>query len=209
MRFVVMAGMAGIMTGMAALSAPSAWGGDIHICVDRRVMAMDPAPNAPHFDSITVPSGTVFNYAGHAFGPADDPLDEAHAAPYGNGWRGLPPGEEQRRRALQMEDIGGDKGYHRPEAAVMTSAPAVLTAAHPCATVTAQAVLSADWTWTADHIPANPHVYFQAYGSVQGTRFDPTFATDPDLFQWIAAHGGLNGIVTSDIEQSVTLHSDD
>ncbi|POF63729.1 hypothetical protein [Novacetimonas maltaceti] len=208
-RFALMAGMAGIMTGVLPLCPSGAWAGEIRICFDRRVAESDPAPNMPRFDSITVPSGTVFNYAGHAFGPADDPLDRAHAAPFGDGWRGLPPGEEQRRRALQMEDIGGDSGYHRPQAAVMISATTTLTRARPCANVAAQAVLSEDWTWTADHIPADPHVYYQAYGVVHGSRFDPTFDTDPDAFQWVAAHGGLNGIVISDIEQSVTLHSDD
>ncbi len=194
----------------AALSARPAWaGGEIELCLDQHMANDSFVQNTPTHGSIHVPAGTALNYAGHAFGPAADPLDRAHAAPDGDGWHGISPAEETRRRQLQMEDIGGDGDYHRPQAALMTSTAVTLSQTHPCARTGAVALLSDDWTWTMDTIPARPDMYFQVYGTVTNDQLDPTFNNDADPFQRTAAHGGLNAIVTQTIDQSVTLRSGD
>lgn len=88
--------------------------GEIQLCLEQHPV-QDSFVQAPSGQMpVHVPAGTVFNYAGHAFGPAADPLDRAHANPDGDGWRGISSAEETRRRNLQMEDIGGDGTYHRP-----------------------------------------------------------------------------------------------
>lgn len=158
---------------------------------------------------VHVPAGTVFNYAGHAFGPAADPLDRAHANPDGDGWRGISSAEETRRRNLQMEDIGGDGTYHRPQAALVTTGAVTLSRSHPCARMGASALLSPDWTWTMDTIPARPDMYFQVYGTLRDDHLDPTFNDDNDPFQRIAARGGINAVVTQTVDQAVTLNSPD
>ncbi|WP_308721159.1 hypothetical protein [Komagataeibacter xylinus] len=199
------------LTGLClALAAHPAWaGGQIELCLARHPVENSFVQNAAAHGPIHVPAGTALSYAGHAFGPASDPLDRAHAAPDGDGWRNIPPAEETRRRNLQMEDIGGDSHYHRPQAALMTTAAVTLSPTRPCAQVGATALLSDDWTWTMDTIPARPDMYFQAYGTVRGDQLDPTFNNDADPFQWTAAHGALNAIVTQTVDQSLTLHSPD
>ena len=192
----------------AALSARPAWaGGEIELCLQQHAVENAFVQDAPARGPVHVPAGTALSYAGHAFGPASDPLDRAHAAPDGDGWRNIPPAEETRRRQLQMEDIGGDGDYHRPQAALMTTTAVTLSHAHPCARIGATALLSDDWTWTMDTIPARPDMYFQVYGTVTNDQLDPTFNNDADPFQWTAAHGGLNAIVTQTIDQSLTLRS--
>lgn len=204
-------GMWVAMTGLClALGARPAWaGGQITLCLARHPVENSFVQNAAAHGPIHVPAGTALNYAGHAFGPASDPLDRAHAGPDGDGWRNIPPAEEARRRDLQMEDIGGDSRYHRPQAALMTTAAVTLSPTRPCAQVGATALLSDDWTWTMDTIPARPDMYFQAYGTVRGDQLDPTFNNDADPFQWTAAHGALNAIVTQTVDQSLTLRSPD
>ncbi|MBV1831877.1 hypothetical protein HNW77_15120 [Komagataeibacter sp. AV436] len=199
------------MTGLclALGTHPARAAGQIELCLARHPVENSFVQNAAAHGPIHVPAGTALNYAGHAFGPASDPLDRAHAAPDGDGWRDIPPAEEARRRDLQMEDIGGDSRYHRPQAALMTTAAVTLSPAHPCAQVGATALLSDDWTWTMDTIPARPDMYFQAYGTVRGNQLDPTFNNDADPFQWTAAHGALNAIVTQTVDQSLTLRSPD
>lgn len=194
----------------ALLSAPPAWaGGEIELCLEQHTADNSFVHDTPARGSVPVPAGTALNYAGHAFGPASDPLDRAHAAPDGDGWHDITPAEEARRRQLQMEDIGGDGDYHRPQAALMTTTAVTLSHAHPCARIGAIALLSDDWTWTMDTIPARADMYFQVYGTVTNDQLDPTFNNDADPFQWTAAHGGLNAIVTRTIDQSLTLRSGD
>lgn len=205
-----MAARLGAACACLAIAAHPAWaGGTIQLCLERHTVEDSFVQDTPVRQPVRVPAGTVLNYAGHAFGPASDPLDRAHAMPDGDGWHDISPAEEARRRQLQMEDIGGDPGYHRPQAALMTTGAVTLSHAHPCATPGATAVLSDDWTWTMDTIPARPDLYFQAYATVHNDQLDPTFNNDADPFQWVAAHGGLNAIVTQTIDQSVTLRSPD
>ncbi|QHC37119.1 hypothetical protein [Komagataeibacter xylinus] len=201
--------LAVIGLSLALAAHPARAGGQIELCLARHPVENSFVQNAAAHGPIHVPAGTALNYAGHAFGPASDPLDRAHAAPDGDGWRNIPPAEETRRRDLQMEDIGGDSRYHRPQAALMTTAAVTLSPTRPCAQVGATALLSDDWTWTMDTIPARPDMYFQAYGTVRGNQLDPTFNNDADPFQWTAAHGALNAIVTQTVDQSLTLHSPD
>ena len=204
---LVGAGMVGAAIGLPTQAARAA--GEIMLCLERHPVNNSFVQAQPEPKSVPVPAGTVFNYAGHAFGPADDPLDRGHANPDGEGWRGISPAEETRRRNLQMEDIGGDGTYHRPQAALMTTGAVTLSPAHPCARMGAQAVVSADWTWTMESIPAHPDMYFQVYGTVHDQQLDPTFNNDADPFQRIAARGGINAIVTQTVDQAVTLHSPD
>lgn len=199
------------MTGLCLVlgTCPVRAAGLIELCLARHPVENSFVQNAAAHGPIHVPAGTALNYAGHAFGPASDPLDRAHAAPDGDGWRNITPAEETRRRDLQMEDIGGDSRYHRPQAALMTTAAVTLSPTRPCAQVGATALLSDDWTWTMDTIPARSDMYFQAYGTVRGDQLDPTFNNDADPFQWTAAHGALNAIVTQTVDQSLTLRSPD
>ncbi|MDT8873130.1 hypothetical protein RAA17_23625 [Komagataeibacter rhaeticus] len=73
----------------------------------------------------------------------------------------------------------------------------------------ASALLSVDWTWTMDTIPARPDMYFQVYGTVRDGQLDPTFNNDSDPFQRIAARGGINAIVIQTVDQALSLHSPD
>lgn len=207
MRLVIILGVA--CAAMTGLFHPAWAGGRIQICLEQHTLDNSFIQDTPARGPVLVPAGTALNYAGHAFGPASDPLDRAHAPPDGDGWRDISAAEETRRRQLQMEDIGGDTSYHRPQAALMTTHAVTLSHAHPCAMVGATALLSDDWTWTMDTIPARPDMYFQAYGTVHDDQLDPTFNNDADPFQWTAAHGALNAIVTQTIDQALTLRSPD
>ncbi|WPP21413.1 hypothetical protein SCD25_13495 [Komagataeibacter rhaeticus] len=209
-RIVACALGIGMGWGAAVLSLHTARAaGEVQLCLERHPVQNSFVQALPEPSSVQVPAGTVFNYAGHAFGPADDPLDRAHANPDGDGWRGIPAAEETRRRTLQMEDIGGDGTYHRPQAALMTTGAVTLSPARPCARMGASALLSVDWTWTMDTIPARPDMYFQVYGTVRDGQLDPTFNNDSDPFQRIAARGGINAIVTQTVDQALSLHSPD
>lgn len=204
--------LAGVGLGWAAMCLPmqaARAAGEILLCLERHPVQNSFVQAQPEPASVRVPAGTVFNYAGHAFGPADDPLDRAHANPDGDGWRGISPAEETRRRNLQMEDIGGDGTYHRPQAALMTTGAVTLSPSHPCARMGAEALLSVDWTWMMETIPARPDMYFQVYGTVRDGQLDPTFNNDSDPFQRIAARGGINAIVTQTVDQALGLHSPD
>ncbi|WP_242402551.1 hypothetical protein [Komagataeibacter kakiaceti] len=63
---------------LALLSQPAwAGGGAIRLCLERHTVEDSFVQDTPVRQPVHVPAGTVLNYAGHAFGPASDPLDRA------------------------------------------------------------------------------------------------------------------------------------
>jgi hypothetical protein len=90
---------------------------------------------------ILIPAGAVFDYAGHAFGEASDPLDHSHDAKT-SGWTGITPAEERRRESALVEDLKIDQ---KNTSALITLQEARLSASEPCAVVDAAAVVSGDW----------------------------------------------------------------
>lgn len=121
---------------------------------------------------ITVPSGTIFNYAGHLFGTDSDPLDEGHMsrAP-GRGWIGVPASEEKRRLEIAAHDMASAK----PEQALITTEPLTLTAQRYCKTVNGRPVTSSTWQWKNRTITDTGQTFYEAFGISDPVAVDTSF----------------------------------
>lgn len=120
---------------------------------------------------IIVPAGTVFNYAGHAFGPPSDPLDREH-----------------------MHRADGKGDADQPGNAIATSATVTLSAQKNCATTPGKVVISNDFGWKNGTISDAGRLYYQAYGNIIGGRLDTSFGGGSQ-FDYAAQSGQLNAVV--------------
>ncbi len=153
-----------------------------------------------HKGAVLVPSGTVFDYAGHIIGGnLQDPKDDAH---WHLGWKGISKEEQERRDRLIAEDMSIDR---KNTSAVVTTKDVKLTAAQPCAMTSAKVVLSRQWGWTVDTVAGDPSLYYQAYGAIRRGALDTNFADDKVPFNQLAARGQLSASVRGAITQSLNL----
>jgi hypothetical protein len=151
---------------------------------------------------IVIPAGTVFDYAGHAFGPASDPLDASHEITGGTGWQGVSKEEALRRSDLMGQDLRTEQKH---SSAVITLQAARLTKAKFCAIVPAAAAESSEWGWTQTPVFGQPETYFQAYGVMNGGGLSTDFANDKDPFQHAAARGEINGILDGTTSRTIKI----
>lgn len=159
--------------------------------------------------AITVPAGTVFDYAGHAFNGPMDPKDDTHRPPAADSWVGISEEERKRREQVIKEDLSTDSLENQHHSAVVTMAPVVLTKRHLCASVDAKAFIANDWRDDATTIFADPDIYFQSFGVVQDNRLTTDFDDDSNAFNFASARGELNAIVTKTLDHTFTLPSED
>ena len=143
--------------------------------------------------SITVPTGTVFKWAGHTYGGAADPLDETHSLRYpAVGWRGISKAEGGRRMEQMLDDGERQK---RPTSAVITTREALLTKGRSCTVVPVATAASADLRWESGSLTGEPGIYYQAYGVVQGGTLNTNWSAQPPSLRIAGVDGALNGVL--------------
>jgi hypothetical protein len=175
----------------------------MRVCV--RYIAGDPTGLDGAFAEgpINIPNGTVFDYAGHAFGPASDPIDEAHeTANLQKGWTDVTAAENKRREKLQLADTDLK---NKQSVAVVTTAAATLTKRTPCGVVPIALIVSNTWGWDQRILFGNSNIYFQAYGVIRGEHLETDMPDQNDPFEEAVAGGILNGIVIGTVQRVINL----
>ncbi|WP_159013296.1 hypothetical protein [Acidisoma sp. S159] len=109
--------------------------------------------------------------------------------------------ELNRREKLVQEDSNPSPDG----SAFVTGVSIKLTEKRPCARVSAEAILSGDWRWTRQAIPANESLYFQVAGVLRDGVLDTVFDNDGDPFEKAAARSELNASVTGNINRAQKL----
>ena len=151
---------------------------------------------------VVVPSGTVFDYAGHLMGGnLQDAKDWAHSGDAGK-WKGISKQEEQRRSDLLAQDVAIDQ---KNTSAVVTTKPVTLTRSVPCALTTGEAVLSKQWGWTVSPPTGDGTLYYQTYGVIRRGALDTNFDADNIPLNHLAARGQLNASVRGTLTKTMNL----
>ena len=194
-----------MMMGTVALTiclflAIPAYGAELNICVLQIQKGDEDFREAFRRGAIRVPAGTVFDFAGHAFGPVSDPRDMAHSADHG--WRGVSPEENDRRIKLTLEDVGADQ---RHKAGLVTLQGVALTSRAPCVSVSVAATSSASWGWTVAPVLGSSETYFQLFGVIRGRSFDTGFEHDDQPLDYVGVRGMLNGMLTGTTDRVVPI----
>ena len=153
--------------------------------------------------AVYLPAGTVFDWAGHTFGGAADPLDGKHSLPgAAPGWRGVSKAEDDRRGKLLVEDAGRNQ---RRTTGLVTLATARLTKAAPCTLVAVAAVLSPAWGWTVAPVFEDPGIYYQTYGVVRGGRLNTDWSKELNSFGVAATAGAVNGVLQGTTDRVIEV----
>ncbi|MBS0966215.1 hypothetical protein JK165_08960 [Acetobacter okinawensis] len=150
---------------------------------------------------ITVPSGTIFNYAGHLFGTDSDPLDEGHMsrAPE-RGWIGVPAREEKRRLEIAAHDMASAK----PEQAFITTESLTLTAQKYCKTVNGRPVTSSTWQWKNRTITDTGQTFYEAFGISGPIAVDTSFNNAGSLGE-AAQSGQIVAVLRGELNDAKTI----
>ena len=152
---------------------------------------------------VVLPAGVVFDFAGHTFGGAADPLDGMHMRNgLDLGWKGISKAEEDRRGQLMLDDSKRDQ---RHKSGLVTLVGMRLTKARPCATVPVAAVASEDWGWTVSPVFGDPATYFQAYGVIHGGVLNTDWTKELPSLGGPALNGALNGVLQGTTDRVVTI----
>ncbi len=195
-----------LLLTIAALAAPAAAyaTAQLQVCVRQ-----DSASDREDFNAalekgpVVLPAGTVFDWAGHTFGGAADPLDGKHSLPGGaTGWRGVSKQEEDRRGKLLVEDAGRNQ---RRTTGLVTLATSRLTKAAPCALVAVAAVRSPAWGWAVAPVFGDPAIYFQTYGVVRDGRINTDWSKESGSFGYAAGVGALNGVLRGTTDRVIEI----
>jgi hypothetical protein len=187
-----------LLTANAAAAARAADG--IYICAEH----IDPDDWEDEFSRgpVVVPSGTVFDYAGHLMGGnLQDVKDLAHSGDAGK-WKGISKQEEQRRSDLLAQDMAIDQ---KNTSAIVTTKPVSLTRSIPCALTTGEALLSKQWGWTISPIIGDGALYYQTYGVIRRGALDTNFDADDVPLNHLAARGQLNASVRGTLTKTMKL----
>lgn len=151
---------------------------------------------------VVVPSGTVFDYAGHLMGRnLQDVKDSAHSGEAGT-WKGMSKQEEQRRSNWLAQDTAIDQKH---TSAIVTTKQVTLTRSVPCAMTTGEVVLSNQWGWTVSPIIGDDALYYQTYGVIRRGALDTSFDADDVPLNHLAARGQLNASVRGTLTKTMNL----
>ncbi len=174
----------------------------LRVCV-KQIGKTDPDYRALFFHGpIHVPAGAVFDQGGIAFGPASDPLDEAHTI-IGGGWTGISKKEADRRdHALSEEASHLDDAS---QAGLVTLTPMTLTLAKPCVIVSVAAAASQKWKWNVAPVFGSDQVYYQLYGVIYAGELDTKFPNNDDPLDWAGSTGALNGVLTGTADRVIDV----
>ena len=182
-----------LLPALAALSPSVASAADLEVCVRRNGADLFGFNEAFSKGAITVPTGTVFKWAGHTYGGAADPLDETHSLRYpAVGWRGVSKAEGDRRMQQMLDDGERQKG---PTSAVITTREASLTKGRPCTVVPVATAGSAELRGESGPLTGDPGIYYQAYGVVQGVTLNTNWSAQPPALRSAGINGALNGVL--------------
>jgi hypothetical protein len=173
----------------------------LHVCIKHVAHKDDDFADDFAMGSIVVPAGAVFDAAGHAFGPASDPLDSSHMKD-GGGWMGISNEESNRRDNLLLADNHADNHLN---SGLVTLLEIALTKRHPCAAVPVAAVVSQKWGWTTAPIFGSSAIYFQLYGIIKAGELDTSFRDTRDPLDSAGAGGQINGILLGTTERTVPV----
>jgi hypothetical protein len=186
---------------LAANSAAAAQAADgIYICAEH--IDHDDWEDEFSGGPVVVPSGTVFDYAGHLMGGnLQDVKDWAHSGDAGK-WKGISKQEEQRRADLLAQDMAIDQ---KNTSAIVTTKPVTLTRSVPCALTTGKTVLSKQWGWTVSPITGDSALYYQTYGVIRRGALDTNFDADDVPLNHLAARGQLNASVRGTLTKTLNL----
>jgi hypothetical protein len=133
---------------------------------------------------ITVPSGSVFEFAGQMVG--QDLMDpDGHKLLDSK----LSPAEKAR-----IDKIITHNNATKVVSAVITMAPIILNKGSPCGETSGQAVLSEKWGWQIAQAVSDMNSYYQIYGVLHRGYFDPHPSSNPQISKMID-YGALNASV--------------
>lgn len=149
---------------------------------------------------IRLPAGAVFDYAGHAFGPAFDPTDQRHQK--GIKWIGTSKEEAEKRGTALVSDLVADQ---RHKAGLITLVERTLTKAKPCAEIPVAAAVSVRWGWTVSPVFGTSDTYYQLFGVIRSGQIDTSFSNDRNSLDYSATRGALNGILSGTTEKNITV----
>lgn len=149
---------------------------------------------------IAIPSGTVFNRSGHAFGPPSDPSGHEHMDPGAiKAPTDLTNSEQKRRAKIMTADMN-----EQSKDAIAISKTVILSAHKNCATTSGNVVISDNFRWKNRAIPEADNLYYQAYGIIISGRLDTSF-NGASQFDFAAQSGQLNAIVHGTLNSTVTI----
>ena len=151
---------------------------------------------------VVIPSGTVFDYAGHIMGRnLQDVQDWAHRGRVGT-WKDISKQEEQQRSDWLDQDMVID---HKHTSAIVTIKQITLTRSVPCAITTGEVVLSNQWGWTVSPVVGDDALYYQTYGVIRRGALDTSFEADDVPLNHLAARGQLNASVRGTLTKTMNL----
>jgi hypothetical protein len=150
---------------------------------------------------VILPAGTVFEWAGHAFGPASDPRDESHLDEKSN-WRNVSKQETKRRHQLEVDDISTKES---PRVSLITLEEVKLTKARPCAKSPAAAALNQKMAWESSPVFGTSEVYYQVFGVLESGELKTTFMDDHDPLDHAVGSGEINGILQGTTDRDIQV----
>ena len=175
----------------------------LSVCIEHIAKDQEDFEKAFSAGAIDVPSGTVFDTAGPAFGPASDPRDIEHAK-QPTGWIGVSDAEATRRGALLAQALKADV---KRKAGLITLSQLSLSRSQPCADVPVAAARSSEWGWTVSPVAGSQDVYYQAVGIRRFGHYD-TPESGKSALDDVMVDGTLNGILHGVTQTSITIPSE-